>query len=103
MNPIDYLLLVAWLVPVGMLLVSGRGSVHEFGPFALGVFGGVWHFWFQWLRHRTWLRHRHEAITPGTQHLANWAIFGMLFWVVMASVWFFATHSFPLTPFPPNR
>jgi len=27
----------------------------------------------------------------------------MVFWVVMASVWFFATHSFPLTPFPPIR
>ena len=41
----------------------------------------------QWLRHRSWLRHRDSEFAPGTQHLALLAAIGWLLCIVGACIW----------------
>jgi hypothetical protein len=90
MNPGDLLLLLLPLAFAGLCLVAHGWTWGGVGPALLATAGGVWHLWMQWLRHRSWLRHRDSGFVPGTQHLAisawlGWslAVFTALLWAMM--------------------
>lgn len=87
MNPGDYLLL---LLPLGFAAVSllAHGwTLNGIGPAVLSTAGGFWQLWMQWLRHRSWLRHKDSGFAPGTQHLAISAWLGWSLTAFAALIW----------------
>ena len=87
MNPTDFLILiVTWVLACCWVVAHGL-TVNGIGPAALLLVGGTWNFWMQWLRHRSWLRHRDSGFAPGTQHLALLGGIGFLLCVSSATVW----------------
>jgi hypothetical protein len=92
MNPTDFLLLLMSLgVAAGSIFVHGW-TVDGIGPAGLILAGGLWHLWMQWLRHRSWVRHRDSGFAPGTQYLALSAIIGYGLGVTGALIWLLAIH-----------
>jgi hypothetical protein len=95
MNPSDFLLLI---VSIGMavLSVATQGwTINGIGPACLSTAGGIWHFWMQWLRHRSWLRHRDSGFAPPTQHLAISAAAGWFLGIVGATIWILMARKSP--------
>jgi hypothetical protein len=77
MNPTDILiLLVTWGLAACLASRQGR-TPSDLGQASLLFVGGAWHTFFQWLRHRGWLRQRGSGSAPGTQHLALLAVAGL--------------------------
>ena len=81
MNPGDSILLFLSLAFAAVTLLAHGWTVNGIGPALVATAGGVWHLWMQWLRHRSYLRHRDSDFIPGTQHLA---ILGWLGWSLTA-------------------
>ena len=95
MSPTDFLLLVISLaVAAGSVFVRGW-TLDGVGPAGLLLAGGFWQFWMQWLRHRSWLRHRESGFAPGTQHLAISAALGYGLGMTGALIWVLATRNSP--------
>ena len=87
MNPTDFLILLGtWGVAACLAFRRGR-TPGDLGQATLFFLGGAWHTWFQWLRHRSWLRHRGSGFAPGTQHLAILAVGGLGFCLGGAALW----------------
>ena len=91
MNPGDFILLFLSLALAAVSLVAHGWTVNGIGPALLSTAGGLWQLWMQWLRHKSWLRHKDSGFAPGTQHLAisawlGWsmAIFAALIWTSLA-------------------
>jgi hypothetical protein len=92
MNPTDFLLLVMSLgLAAGSIFVHGW-TLTGIMPAGLILAGAFWHLWMQWLRHRSWLRHRESGFAPGTQHLALSAAIGYALGVSGASIWVLVTR-----------
>ena len=92
MNPMDFILLIV-SVAVAVMSVALQGwTIHGIGPAIFSLAGGIWQFWMQWLRHRSWLRHRDSGFAPGTQHLALSAAVGWFVGMVGAMIWLLATR-----------
>lgn len=87
MNPGDFLLLFVPLAFAGICLLAHGWTVHGVGPALLATAGGVWNLWMQWLRHRSWLRHKDSEFVPGTQHLAISAWLGWSLTIYAAAYW----------------
>jgi hypothetical protein len=86
-NPTDYLILIV-TGGLASLWVSALGlTLDGLGPAALVFGAGIWNFWMQWLRHRSWLRHRDSGFAPGTPHLALFAAIGFLLFMSCACIW----------------
>jgi hypothetical protein len=91
MNPFDFLLLFLSLGFACMSLLVHGFTPNGVGPALLATVGGFWQLWMQWLRHRSWLRHKETDFIPGTQHLAisawlGWSLatFAAVIWAVTA-------------------
>jgi hypothetical protein len=87
MNPGDFILLFLSLGFAFMSLLVQGFTLSGIGPALLATAGGIWHLWMQWLRHRSWLRHRDSGFVPGTQHLAMAAIAGWAVATFAAVIW----------------
>ena len=87
MNPGDLLLLFLSLAFAGLSLVAHGWTLNGVGPALLATAGGFWQLWMQWLRHRSWLRHKDSGFAPGTQHLAISAWLGWSLGVFAAVIW----------------
>ncbi len=87
MNPGDLLLLLLPLAFAGLCLLAHGWTWSGVGPALLATAGGFWHLWMQWLRHRSWLRHRDSGFAPGTQQLAVAAWLGWSLAVFAAVGW----------------
>ncbi|HSH84876.1 MAG TPA: hypothetical protein VK979_06950, partial [Guyparkeria sp.] len=57
------------------------------GPAVLLLAGAIWHLWMQYLRYRSWLRHRDSDFAPSTQGLSLAAAIGGFIGTVGACVW----------------
>jgi hypothetical protein len=87
MNPGDIILLILSLVfAVVNLLVHGW-TLNGAGPALLAAAGGFWQLWMQWLRRRSWLRHKDSGFAPGTQQLAFLAWLGWSLAAFAALIW----------------
>ena len=51
--------------------------------------GVGWCVLMEWLRHRSWVKHRDSGFSPGTQHLAMLAAAGMALAIIVTAVVFF--------------
>ena len=60
--------------------------IPRFSSLLLAAAAVVWWFVFQWLRHRSYLAHRHARVTPNTQHLAWIGSLGALIFAVLGVV-----------------
>jgi len=89
MNPTDFLVLIVTWVLACLSVVTHGLTPKGIGPAAFLFLGGSWNFWMQWLRHRSWQRHRDSGFAPGTQHLALLGSTGFLLCVSCACVWVF--------------
>jgi hypothetical protein len=54
--------------------------------------GVAWPVWFEYLRHRSWLKYRHLPLTPGTQGLAFIGAVGGLILMLIAVVILLVNH-----------
>jgi hypothetical protein len=93
MNPLDFLILVVTWALASFAVMAHGLTWNGVGPAILMVVGGTWNFWMQWLRHRSWLRHRDSGFAPGTQHLALMGGMGFLLCVSCACVWALLAHT----------
>lgn len=93
MNPLDYMILLASLGLAAAALGSGGPTWNGIGPAILFAFGGLWQFWLQWLRRRSWRRHRGAGSAPGTSHLGIAAALGWFLAVCAAASWVMLTAS----------
>lgn len=87
MNPGDFILLFLALAFAAASLIAQGWTLNGIGPALLSTAGGLWQLWMQWLRHRSWLRHKDEGFAPGTQHLAICAWIGWSLAVFAAVIW----------------
>jgi hypothetical protein len=87
MNPSDFLLLFLSLGFAALSLLAHGWTLNGVGPALLATAGGIWQLWMQWLRHRSWLRHRDSGFVPGTQHLALSAWLGWSLAIGAAITW----------------
>ncbi len=87
MNPGDLLLLLLPLPFAGLCLLAHGWTLNGIGPALLATAGGFWQLWMQWLRHRSWLRHKDSDFIPGTQHLAISGWLGWSLGVFAAMIW----------------
>ncbi|MFO0866574.1 MAG: hypothetical protein U0744_18365 [Gemmataceae bacterium] len=87
MNPGDFLLLFLSLGFAALSLVAHGWTLNGIGPAVLSTVGGFWQLWMQWLRHRSYLRHRDSGFIPGTQHLAISAWLGWSLAGLAAVIW----------------
>src|SRR5690242_5864241 len=87
MNPGDYLLLLISLGCAAVSLLAHGWTLNGIGPALLSTAGGFWQLWMQWLRHRSWLRHKESGFAPGTQHLAISAWLGWSLTAFAALIW----------------
>ena len=79
LNPGDYLLLLISLTFATLSLIAHGWTASGVGPAFLAAAGGFWQLLFQWLRYRSWQKHKDTDFIPGTQHLAisawlGWAL-----------------------------
>jgi hypothetical protein len=95
MHPMDFILLIVSVAAAVMSVLAQGWSLNGIGPAILLIAGGVWHFWMQWLRHRSWLRHRDSGFAPGTQHLTLAAAIGWLLGLTGPTIWIVATRIGP--------
>ncbi len=95
MNPMDFILLIVSVAAAVMSVLAQGWSWNGIGPAIFLIAGGVWQFWMQWLRHRSWLRHRDSGFAPGTQHLALAAAVGWFLGMAGATIWIVATRINP--------
>jgi hypothetical protein len=95
MNPMDIILLIVSVAAAVMSVLTQGWSLNGIGPAILSITGGLWHLWMQWLRHRSWLRHRDSGFAPGTQHLALSAAVGWFLGMTGALIWIGATRISP--------
>ena len=87
MHTVDYFFLIfSAVIALGCIHMHGW-TTTGIGPAILSLAGGICHFWFQWLRHRNWLRHKDDGGAPGTLHLALLAQVGLLVPWVLALLW----------------
>jgi hypothetical protein len=94
-HPMDFIVLIFSIAAAAMSVLAQGWSLNGIGPAILLIAGGVWQFWMQWLRHRSWLRHRDSGFAPGTQHLALAAAVGWLLGLTGATIWIVATRIRP--------
>jgi hypothetical protein len=87
MNPMDFFALLLSLVFATLCLLAHGWTLNGVGPAVLSTAGGLWQLWMQWLRHKSYLRHRDSGFAPGTQHLACSATVGYGLGMVAAVVW----------------
>jgi hypothetical protein len=87
MNPSDFILLFLSFGFAALSLLAHGWTLNGFGPALLATAGGFWQLWMQWLRHKSWLRHRDSGFSPGAQHLALSAAVGWFVGVVSAAIW----------------
>lgn len=87
MNPGDYILLLLSVAFAAVILLAHGWTLNGIGPVLLCTAGGFWQFWMQWLRHRSWLRHKEAGFVPGTQHLAISAWLGWSLATLAALIW----------------
>ena len=87
MNPGDLLLLLLSVGFAVMCLLAHGWTLNGIGPALLSTVGGIWQLWMQWLRHRSYLRHKDEDFIPGTQHLAISAWLGWSLTALAALIW----------------
>ena len=95
MNPTDFLLLILSLGFAALALLAHGWTGTGVGPAALSTAAGLWQLWMQWLRHRSWLRHKDEGFAPGTQHLALSAAVGWFLGIGAALLWTMLTLKEP--------
>lgn len=53
-------------------------------PLCIVLAGVAWWMLMEWLRHRSWKRHKDSGFAPGTQHLAMLAAAGVLLCSIIA-------------------
>jgi hypothetical protein len=87
MNPTDVLILMVIWGLAGCWFSTHGLTPSGLGPVALLFVGGAWHCGMQWLRHRSWRRHRGSGSAPGTQPLDLLGAAGSLICVGGAVVW----------------
>jgi len=87
MNPGDFILLLLSLAFAALNLFSHGWTLNGIGPALLFTVGGFWQLWMQWLRYRSYLRHKNEDFIPGTQHLAISAWLGWSLATFAAITW----------------
>ena len=87
MNPGDFLLLLLSIVLAAALLVAKGWTIAGVGPAMLSVAAGLWQLWMQWLRHRSYLRHRGSGFVPPTQGLNTLAVTGWFLGMAAAITW----------------
>ena len=87
MSPGDFFLLFLSVVGACMSVALQGWTLNGIGPAALLVAAGFWQFWMEWLRQRSWLRHRDSGFAPGTQHLALAGALGYLVGTLGAVIW----------------
>jgi hypothetical protein len=87
MNPTDFILLFLSLGLAALSIFNNGWTINGVGPALLVSAAGFWQFWLQWLRHRSWLRHRDSGSVPGTQHLAISAAVGWFLGTAGAAIW----------------
>ncbi len=92
MNPMDFILLIVSVAVAVMSIIARGWTLHGIGPAILAMAGGIGHFWMQFLRHRSWLRHRDSGFAPGTQYLAISAVVGWFLGMAGAVSWILATR-----------
>jgi hypothetical protein len=92
MNPTDFMLLIVSLVVAIISIATNGWTSPGIGPAILSLAGGIWQFWMQWFRHRSWLRHRDSGFARGTQHLALSAAVGWFTGMIGAMIWLLATQ-----------
>jgi hypothetical protein len=87
MNPTDVLILLVTWGLAGCWVYAHGPSPSGLGPAVLLLVGGAWQAGMQWLRHRSWQRHRGSGFAPGTQPLDLLGAVGALFFVGGAVIW----------------
>lgn len=87
MNPGGLLLLFLSLAFASLCLLVHGWTWSGVGPALLAMAGGFWQLWMQWLRNRSWLRHKDSGFVPGTQHLAISAWLGWSLGAYPAVIW----------------
>ena len=87
MSPGDLSLLLLALAFAAVNLLVHGWTADGLGPALLCLAGGLWQGWMQWLRTRTWERHRDTGFVPGTQHLAIAAWLGWSLATFAALIW----------------
>jgi hypothetical protein len=87
MSPTVILLFVASLLAGSLCAVGACRWPGLIGPAVLFVLGGGWPLWMDWLRYRSWRRHRDSEFVPGTQHLALLGAVGYFLWSGAAIIW----------------
>ena len=95
MSLMEFILLIVSIAGAVMSVLAQGWSLNGIGPAILSITGGLWHLWMQWLRHRSWLRHRDSGFAPGTQHLAIAAAVGWFLGLTGATIWIVATRISP--------
>ena len=87
MNPGDFILLLLSLLFAVLSLLAHGWTLNGIGPALISTAGGFWQLSMQWLRHRSWLRHKDSGFAPGTQHLAISAWLGWSLATFTAVIW----------------
>jgi hypothetical protein len=93
MNPTDFILLIVSIALAAESFALQGWTVHGIGPAILSVAGGIWQFWMQWLRHRSWLRNQESGFAPGTQYLALSAAVGWFVGTVGSMIWIISSYN----------
>lgn len=87
MNPGDFLLLLLSVALAAAMILANGWTITGVGPAAVSVAAGLWQLWMQWLRHRSYLRHRNSGFVPPTQGLNMLAFAGWLLGTAAALIW----------------
>lgn len=90
MSPTDFFLLFVSLAFAAVSIAVRGWTLGGIGPALLATAGGIWQFWVQWLRRRSWLKHRDsETVLPSTEPLALSAAIGWMLGMGWALLWTF--------------
>ncbi len=89
MTPTDFILASLCLIVAVVALLANGPTLNGIGPALLLVGSGGWQLWMQWLRHKSWLKHRESGFAPGTGHLSLAAAIGFSAGVGLAFFWLF--------------
>lgn len=88
----DFILLLVSIAVAVMSVITQGWTFNGIGPAILSIAGGMWQFWMQSLRHRSWLRHRDSGFDSGTQHLALSAAVGWFIGMAGTMIWLMITR-----------
>lgn len=87
MSPTDFFLLFVSLAFAAASIAVHGWTLNGIGPAMLATVGGFWQLGVQWLRHRSWLKHRDSGSAPSTEPLALSAAIGWMLGMLGALLW----------------